>query len=151
MHKDDSDVDVKRKHDAGLEETKNKANDRGSFISSHILDTGEWEKETPLARLLHKGCFSEAMQLLHDMSPVKVDLELRTLSPMSEYVLWCAFLDAVYSETLKKTQFELLQGYLNVFLKVSRREKKNQQKRMVLRWADRVSFHTYNIYILYII
>eukprot|EP01128_Nolandella_sp_AFSM9_P001196 TRINITY_DN11302_c0_g1_i1.p1 TRINITY_DN11302_c0_g1~~TRINITY_DN11302_c0_g1_i1.p1 ORF type:complete len:302 (+),score=77.47 TRINITY_DN11302_c0_g1_i1:144-1049(+) len=107
----------------GLKPAFVRPEDESVSVSSRHIAMGNMQPETPLVVLLRdcasKDDFSPVMSHLNSLSPSGVDFEIRSLTvsdgTYSEYKLFLTFL---LTQLRKCGDFELLQAFLSLFLRL---------------------------------
>lgn len=65
---------------------------------------------------------TDFFKYLTSLSPSAADFEIRSLSPMDNFADFKFFIAALKSQLMKNKDFELVQAYMNAFLKVKKRK-----------------------------
>lgn len=96
------------------------------FKNEKMVNKGEAKKDFLLDDLLRqyhleKVLSNEITQFMNYLNPYIIDLEIRSIDPIMTFSneLLCYFLDYILEEIESKSNFELVQAYLNRFLKVN--------------------------------
>jgi U3 small nucleolar RNA-associated protein 21 len=87
-------------------------------VSSHVFNSRDLSVQTLFQRKLIEADFEGALLALSVMNPSSVDLEIRNLSRSNEMLEFKLFLQMICHQLRLKTNFELVQAYLALFLKV---------------------------------
>ena len=93
------------------------ASDDVAFVS-HLFNSRDLSVQTIFQTKLNEADFEGALLALSVMNPSSVDLEIRNLSRSNEMLEFRLFLQMICNQLRLKTNFELVQAYLALFLKV---------------------------------
>lgn len=93
------------------------ASDDVAFVS-HLFNSRDLSVQTKFQTKLNESDFEGALLALSVMNPSSVDLEIRNLSRSNEMLEFRLFLQMICNQLRLKTNFELVQAYLALFLKV---------------------------------
>jgi U3 small nucleolar RNA-associated protein 21 len=89
---------------------------------SRILHFADMTSDTPFTRKLEEATAGDSFAAFFDqvkaMSPAAFDLEIRTLDPRDDFHLLRLFLRAIGVQMQTNRDFELLQSYLAVVMKI---------------------------------
>ncbi|KAI9595640.1 Utp21 specific WD40 associated putative domain-containing protein [Syncephalis fuscata] len=92
--------------------------------SSNVLRLGHLQPTTELGHLLRQAeesnsiTYTAAIEHLQGLNPSGVDFAIRSLSPMDDCKELELFLAAIHEQMQAKRNFDALEAYLNVFLKI---------------------------------
>jgi U3 small nucleolar RNA-associated protein 21 len=86
--------------------------------ASHVFNSRDLSAQTQFQIKLNEADFMGALLALSVMNPSSVDLEIRNLSRSNEMLEFKLFVQMISSQLRLKTNFELVQAYLALFLKV---------------------------------
>lgn len=86
--------------------------------ASHFFHSRDLSVQTQFQKKLNEADFEGALLALSVMNPSLVDLEIRNLSRSNEMHEFKLFLQMICCQLQLKTNFELVQAYLALFLKV---------------------------------
>ncbi|RKP27041.1 Utp21 specific WD40 associated putative domain-containing protein [Syncephalis pseudoplumigaleata] len=90
--------------------------------ATNVLKLNELQPTTELGQLLRaaeaSASYTAAMAHLQGLNPSGVDFAIRSLSPMDDCKELALFLAAIYEQMQSKRNFDALEAYLNVFLKI---------------------------------
>ncbi|ORY08146.1 Utp21-domain-containing protein [Basidiobolus meristosporus CBS 931.73] len=90
---------------------------------SRVVQMGVIRPETEFVRLLKQGHdnggeFEEFFGYIKTLNPSGIDFELRSLSLENNFAEMLNFLEAMENRLKSRKDFELVQAYLNVFMKI---------------------------------
>jgi U3 small nucleolar RNA-associated protein 21 len=87
-------------------------------LTSHVFNSRDLSIQTQFQSKLNESDFAGALHALSIMNPSAVDMEIRNLSRSNEMLEFKLFVQMICSQLRLKTNFELVQAYLALFLKV---------------------------------
>ncbi|KAI8055226.1 Utp21 specific WD40 associated putative domain-containing protein [Syncephalis plumigaleata] len=92
--------------------------------TSNVLKMNHLQPTTELGYLLRQAeesgaqSYNKAIEHLQGLNPSGVDFAIRSLSPMDDCKELALFLTAIHEQMQNKRNFDALEAYLNVFLKI---------------------------------
>jgi len=86
--------------------------------STHFFNSRDLSVQTQFQVKLNDGDFEAALRSLSVLNPSSVDLEIRNLSSSDGLREFKLFLQMICSQVRSKSNFELVQAYLALFLKI---------------------------------
>jgi U3 small nucleolar RNA-associated protein 21 len=87
-------------------------------FATHVFNSRDLSVQTQFQLKLNEGDFEGSLLALSVLNPSSVDLEIRSLSSSDGMHEFRLFLQMICSQLRLKTNFELVQAYLALFLKV---------------------------------
>jgi len=87
-------------------------------FGTHVFNSRDLSVQTQFQLKLNESDFEAALLALSVLNPSSVDLEIRSLSSSDGMREFRLFLQMICSQLRSKTNFELVQAYLALFLKV---------------------------------